>query len=222
MLRICPRSVRARLTPLLHARKGQRPRRWVVAALATLVAVLSINPVANLLSSSQLMNSSFDPLYLVNTYGAFGGIGRERYEIILEGTGDDDPDEAHWSAYEFRCKPGDPARPPCVVAPYQYRIDWQMWFAAMSEYRHHPWIVHLVYKLLLGDKALLGLLSHNPFPETPPRYVRADLYRYEFTRSRVESGMWWQRTKVGTYLPPVSADEPALLEFLRRRGWLER
>jgi hypothetical protein len=191
-----------------------------VAALATVVGVLSVNPVVNLFSSAQLMNSSFDPLYLVNTYGAFGGVGRERYEIILEGT--DDDDGANWSAYEFRCKPGDPTRRPCVVAPYQYRIDWQMWFAAMSDYREHPWIVHLIYKLLVGDQAVLGLLAKNPFPEKPPKYLRAELYRYEFTDFSDQSGAYWKRIRAGAYLPALSADEPALLDFLRRRGWTER
>jgi len=190
-----------------------------VIALAILVAVLSINPVVNLFSSRQLMNSSFDPLQLVNTYGAFGSVERERYEIIIEGTNDDDPEQASFSPYEFRCKPGDPERRPCVVAPYQYRIDWQMWFAAMSSYRQHPWIVHLVYKLLLGDRAILSLLAHNPFPEHPPRYVRADLYRYELTRLADQTSAYWKREKVAPYLPAVSVDEPDLLQFLRRHRW---
>jgi Lipase maturation factor len=221
LLRLCPRRFRIRLAPLARAAPLSKARRIAVAALAVLVGVLSINPVANLFSSEQVMNSSFDPLYLVNTYGAFGGIGRERYEIILEGTSDDDPTDegAHWLPYEFRCKPGDLTRRPCVVAPYQYRIDWQMWFAAMSDYRHHPWIVHFVYKLLLGDHATLGLLDKNPFPERPPRYVRASLFRYQFTDFSDKTGAYWQRTEAGTYLPALSADDPALLEFLRRHQW---
>ena len=108
-------------------------------ALAALVAFLSIGPVRNLLSSHQAMNRSFDPLHLVNTYGAFGSVGRERYEVILEGTSDPEPGpDTAWRAYEFPCKPGDPARRPCIIAPYHYRLDWQIWFAAMSETYRKP------------------------------------------------------------------------------------
>ena len=127
---------------------------------------------------------------------------------------------AHWTEYEFRCKPGDPTRRPCVVAPYQYRIDWQMWFAAMSDYRHHPWIINLVYKLLSGDRAVTGLLAGNPFPDHPPKYIRADLYRYEFTTWDERRAGWWKRTKVRPYLPPLSANDDSVLQFLDRHGWL--
>ena len=111
------------------------------------------------------MNTSFDPLDLVNTYGAFGSVGRERDEIVLEGTDDPVPgDDADWRAYEFKCKPGDPMRRPCVVSPYHYRLDWLMWFAAMSRPEAYPWTLHLVWKLLHADPGALGLLAGNPFP----------------------------------------------------------
>ena len=89
-----------------------------------------------------------------------------------------------------------------MVAPYQYRIDWQMWFAAMSDYRHHPWIVNLVYKLLSGDHAVSGLLANNPFPNHPPKYIRADLYRYELTTWNERQSGWWKRNQ-GAPLPPA-------------------
>jgi hypothetical protein len=219
LLALSPARLRARWGDLARAHPLPKARRIAVIVLATLVAVLSINPVVNLFSSTQSMNDSFDPLQLVNTYGAFGSVGRERDEIIIEGTNDEDPDQASWSPYEFRCKPGDPERRPCVVAPYQYRIDWQMWFAAMSNYRQDPWIVHLIYKLLLGDTAVLSLLAHNPFPDHPPKYVRADLYRYELTRFADKTSAYWKREKVGQYLPAIAVDEPVLLEFLRRHRW---
>ena len=38
------------------------------------------------------------------------------------------------------------------AAPHQPRLDWQMWFAALGSYEHNPWLVHLVYKLLIGQK----------------------------------------------------------------------
>jgi hypothetical protein len=89
----------------------------------------------------------------------------------------------------------------------------------MSDYRHHPWIVHLVYKLLSGDEAVVGLLAHNPFEEHPPKWIRAELYRYRFTTFSDASGNWWTRTRVASYLPPLTADDPALLEFLELHGW---
>jgi hypothetical protein len=220
LLSACPARLRAKIERLTAEQPISKPRRFAVYGLVAVVGVLSINPVINLFSPSQRMNSSFDPLYLVNTYGAFGSIGKERFEIVLEGTDNEAPTGADWKEYEFRCKPGDPSRRPCVVAPYQYRIDWQMWFAAMSDYRHHPWIINLVYKLLSGDRAVSGLLAHNPFPEHPPRYIRAELYRYEFTSWDERKSGWWKRTRVRSYLPPLSANDDSILQFLDRRGWL--
>jgi hypothetical protein len=219
-LRLVPVKWREKALPLAKSHPMSKVRRRVVYGYAIIVGLLSLNPVLNMFSRSQRMNSSFDPFYLVNTYGAFGSVGRERYEIILEGTNDDDPRAAEWLAYEFRCKPGRLDRRPCVVAPYQYRIDWQMWFAAMSDYRRDPWVVHFVYKLLLGQKSTLSLLASNPFPSRPPKYIRAELYRYEFTRVGDESGHYWKRTRIGVFLPPLSAMDPGVLDFLDRHGWL--
>jgi hypothetical protein len=217
---LSPAKLRPRLESLIRREPLPKARRFTAYGLAVVVALLSINPVLNLFSPTQAMNSSFDPLYLVNTYGAFGSIGKERYEIVLEGTDSPSPAGAKWKEYEFRCKPGDPERRPCVVAPYQYRIDWQMWFAAMGDYRHHPWIINLIYKLLSGDRGVIGLLAKNPFPDHPPSYIRAELYRYEFTTWAERHDGWWKRTKVGSYLPPLSANDESLLQFLDRRGWL--
>jgi hypothetical protein len=192
----------------------------VAWAVAVLVALLSISPVANLLSGHQVMNTSFDRLSLVNTYGAFGTVGRERYEIVFEGTDAATPDDgAEWKAYEFPCKPGDPFRRPCVVSPLQPRLAWQLWFAAMSTPDRYPWTLHLVWKLLQGDPLVLRLVERNPFPNRPPRYVRARYYRYRFAPPEARDGAWWERTEEGLWLPPLSADDPRLLKFLAARGW---
>jgi hypothetical protein len=219
LLRLCPSRFRARVAALATTHPLSKRRKVAIYALCAIVAGLSINPVINLFSPAQRMNSSFDPLSLVNTYGAFGSVSRERYEIVLEGTSDDDPVAARFTPYEFRCKPGDVARRPCIVAPYQYRIDWQMWFAAMSDYRHHPWIVHLVYKLLSGDRAIAGLLAHDPFRSIRRSGSAPSSRRYRFTPLSDRSGNWWTRTRVASYLPPLTADDPALLEFLDQHGW---
>ncbi|WP_341854693.1 lipase maturation factor family protein [Brachybacterium sp. GPGPB12] len=115
----------------------------LVAAAFALLAVLSRKPLANLFSSHQLMNASFDRFHLVNAYGAFGSMTERRYEVLIEGTEDAAGQEAAeetWQAYEFRGKPGDLRRPPRQVAPYHLRLDWQMWFLAARP-GAEPWFV---------------------------------------------------------------------------------
>lgn len=170
---------------------------------------LSIRPVRNLLCENQIMNTGYNPLHLVNTYGAFGSITKERYEIVLEGTEEQSPATTSWRAYEFKGKPGDPSRLPPQVAPYHLRLDWLMWFAAMPSPYIPRWLLRLVEKLLEGDIATLSLLKTNPFPDRPPRMVRALYYRYRFSTpaKRRESGRWWERELVEQYLPPVSLEK---------------
>ncbi|MFC8919198.1 lipase maturation factor family protein [Streptomyces sp. NPDC047821] len=178
----------------------------LVIAVTALVVVLSRHPARNLLSRQQAMNRSFDPLHLVNTYGAFGTVGRVRHEIVIEGT--DEP-TVHpgtvWREYEFKGKPGDVRRLPRQFAPYHLRLDWLMWFAALSPAYAHSWFGPFVERLLEGDRDTLRLLRHNPFPDAPPVRVRARLYRYRFTTRRElrETGAWWHRTYVREFLPPT-------------------
>jgi hypothetical protein len=175
-------------------------------ALAGVVVVLSIPPTLNMLSAGQVMNTSFNPLQIVNTYGAFGSVTKERYEIVVEGTDDETLSASTvWKEYEFEGKPGDLSRRPPQVAPYHMRLDWLMWFAAMSNAGDYPWFSSLLLKLLQGDPAVLGLLRSNPFPEHPPKWIRAQLYRYEFTTrdEHRRSGAWWTRSLAGPYFPEV-------------------
>jgi len=191
--------------PALHAPCAVY--RGTVYGLAALVLLMSIQPTVNLLSSGQLMNYSFNPLHLVNTYGAFGSITRTRHEIVIEGTQAETITPAtEWRAYEFRGKPGDPAARPRQIAPYHLRLDWLMWFAAMSEPVEHPWFMSLLAKLLEGDRATLGLLTTNPFPDRPPTYVRAMYYVYRFTTpaERRRTGRWWNSELLGAYYEPVA------------------
>ena len=220
LARLLPRSLRAALARRVAGATQSRPRALAVYALAVVVAFLSLNPVLNMLSAGQVMNTSFEPFDLVNTYGAFGSIGRERFEIVLEGTAGASPDEAaEWREYEFACKPGDPMRRPCWISPYHHRLDWQMWFAAMPGAGTEPWLVHFVAKLLEGDPGARGLLARDPFGDRPPRFVRARYYRYQFTRRGEASGAWWSRSLAGEYLPPLSRDDPRLVQFLQEQGW---
>ena len=199
------------------------PAGWqqaAVVALALLVAVLSVRPARNLVGRRQLMNASFDPLRLVNTYGAFGAITRVRREVVLEGTDDPAPGAGTiWKEYQFKAKPGDPRRRPRQVAPYHLRLDWLAWFAAMSSAAAHPWLLTLAVRLLEGDPATRRLLGRpDPFPDHPPALVRARLYRYRFTTpaERRSTGAWWSRVLVGEYLPPMRLD-PASGELRRAR-----
>lgn len=195
-------------------------RKAAVGILFASVALLSLDPIANLMSSRQAMNKSYNPLHLANTYGAFGGVGEVRYEIVFEGTNDPVPDDgAEWRAYELPCKPGDPSRRPCVITPYHYRLDWLLWFCAMSSPERYPWTIHLVAKLLEGDETLLGLFAHNPFPERPPRWIRVSRYRYRF--APLSADAWWERERIGTWIEPVRADDPRLRRILRVYGWSE-
>ncbi|MDP1818782.1 MAG: lipase maturation factor family protein [Acidimicrobiales bacterium] len=185
------------------------PPTWhhaVVIGLTALVGLLSVAPVRNLLSPRQRMNTAHDPLRLVNSYGAFGNITRVRREVVVEGTDADAiaPD-TEWREYGFRGKPGDPHRRPPQVAPYHLRLDWLMWFAAISPRYASGWFAPFVARLLVNDPATLRLLRHNPFPDRPPTYVRARLYEYRFTTraERRETGAWWHREALGTFLAPV-------------------
>ncbi|MFD7640748.1 lipase maturation factor family protein [Kitasatospora sp. NPDC059795] len=180
----------------------------LVAAYTLLVAVRSWGPARNLLSPRQQMNRSYDPLHLVNTYGAFGSVNRVRHEIVLEGTSD--PDGAHgWREYGFHGKPGEVRRLPRQFAPYHLRLDWLMWFAAISPSYARSWFLPLLARLLVNDPDLLRLLRHNPFPDTPPVLVRARLYRYRFTTGPElrDTGAWWHRTPLRDYQRPVGLAE---------------
>jgi Lipase maturation factor len=186
------------------------PPQWfagLVVAFTVAVLFMSYWPVRNMLSSHQRMNMSFNPFHLVNTYGAFGSIGRVRREVVIEGT-DEERLTQHtvWKEYEFKGKPGAVGRLPRQWAPYHLRLDWLMWFAAISAGYAQPWLTPLMQRLLRNDRPTLRLLRHNPFPESPPRYVRAQLYQYRFTtlaelrRDRA----WWHRTLIGGYVRPMT------------------
>jgi hypothetical protein len=203
------------------AAKPRRPMRVAARTVAVIVGVLSFQPVVNMISPQQIMNTSFDPLDLVNTYGAFGSVGRERLNVVFEGTYAGVPDEhAVWKAYSYKALPVELNRRPPLIAPYQPRLDWQMWFASMSGPQQYPWTLHLVWKLLHNDPGALSLFGGNPFPSRPPTYIRAVLYRYEFAKPGNAEDNWWKSEELGLWLPPLSANDRRLLALLRQAGWL--
>ena len=193
-----------------------------VKIIASLIVVLSIQPAMNLLSSRQIMNTSFDPFDLVNTYGAFGTVGTERLNVVFEGTSDNDStDNANWKPYIYKGLPVLPDKRPPQIAPYQLRLDWQMWFAAMANPGDYPWTYNLVWKLLHNDPGVVGLFAGNPFPDKPPRYIRAILYRYSFIKPSHPQHLWWIRERIDTWIQPLSADDKRLVDFLKGYGWLQ-
>ena len=182
----------------------------LVIAVTAAVLVLSWRPAANLVSRHQRMNSTYDPLHLVNSYGAFGSISRTRDEVVFEGTADVHlSDETVWAEYGFKGKPGDVGRLPRQWSPYHLRLDWLMWFAALSPSYAQPWIGRLCEGMLTNDPAITGLLRRNPFSDSPPRHVRALLYRYRFTTRKelIREKAWWHRELRGTFLAPIGLDE---------------
>jgi hypothetical protein len=208
-----PDSFYAAIWPGVHAGPLAPPPSWYLAAvlgLTGLVVVLSYWPVRNLLGSHQLMNFAFNRFHLVGTYGAFGSVTRERHEIVIEGTTDAEVTErTEWRVYEFKGKPGDPRRRPPQVAPYHLRLDWMMWFAALSPRYAEEWFAPLVGALLVQDGRILRLLRPAPFGDRAPSWVRARYYRYRMsTRAeRRASGVWWTRELVGDFMRPVALAE---------------
>jgi predicted DCC family thiol-disulfide oxidoreductase YuxK len=183
------------------------------------IAVWAVAAVILVLSASELHEMFFEtlsgpanalvrlagPFQMVNTYGLFASMTTTRPEIIVQGSNDG----VTWLDYEFRYKPGDLKQPPHWVQPHQPRLDWQMWFAALSDYRGSPWFTNFMVRLLQGSPDVLGLLGRSPFPNKPPKYVRAELFDYSFTdfATRRATGDWWTREPHGLYFPQISLDD---------------
>lgn len=199
-----PRRVREWLMeePLQTGRAG----RLAAAALTLLILPLGLarifeNVTAQLPGPLEVLARYTSPFQVVNSYGLFAVMTTERLEIVVEGS----DDGQQWRAYGFPYKPGDVNRAPRWAAPYQPRLDWQMWFAALGDYRTNPWFVAFVERVLEGSPQVLALLDKNPFADHPPRYVRAVTYEYRFStwEEHRKTGAWWHREPHGEYLPPV-------------------
>ncbi|MDX2226359.1 MAG: lipase maturation factor family protein [Verrucomicrobiae bacterium] len=187
-------------------------RHWVSAAVAFLILVPSVilllsiyfRPIPRFLFAPCVWAAN---LRVVNSYGLFAVMTTSRKEIVIEGSNDG----RRWRPYEFVYKPGDPRRAPPFVAPHQPRLDWQMWFAALGNYQQNPWLVNMMFRILEGSPAVLEQFANNPFPDKPPRYLRAVLYEYRFTTpgERLETGQYWKVTPLGLYAPVMEKVESA-------------
>ncbi|CAN8024072.1 unnamed protein product [Ixodes persulcatus] len=200
--------------------KSSKARGITNLALGLCLAFLSVPVVANLVSPHQRMNTSFEPLRLVNTYGAFGSITKRRTEVILQGTYSENPynKSAVWEEYEFFCKPGNVFQRPCLITPYHYRLDWLMWFAAFQYSSCNVLAVRFTKLLLKYQYCPVIFLSLVFLCEC--RYIRAEHYRYQYARfgsPEARAGQWWIRERLGSYMPPVSKSD--LLPILQKFGW---
>jgi hypothetical protein len=184
------------------------------AAIAVIIVMLPINawlifsafkPLAQPPRALASVYEQLGAFRIVNGYGLFREMTKDRCEIVVEGSADG----IDWLPYEFKWKPGDVKRAPGWCAPHQPRLDWQMWFAALETPRQNPWFIALIFRLLQGSQDVSGLLARNPFPDNPPRYIRSTFYRYRFTTVEEfrQTGAWWKRQELREYLPTLSLDQ---------------
>jgi lipase maturation factor 1 len=156
---------------------------------------------------------ALEPFRISNQYGLFAVMTTARYEIEFQGT----RDGHNWLAYPFRYKPQDPRQPPRIYAPYQPRLDWNLWFASLGSWRQYPWVVKTEELLLKNDSSVLSLFAGNPFPGEPPRAVRAAVWQYWFTdlKTKREKGLWWRRELGGLHAPTLERDARGNIGVLR-------
>jgi hypothetical protein len=195
--------------PHSGSRSWPRPILGVTAALVLFLGAVRLAevlfPRASATAALAGATSAAEPFRTVNGYGLFAVMTTSRPEIIIEGS----DDARTWQAYVFRWKPGDVSRRPRFVEPHQPRLDWQLWFAALSDVRQNPWFIGFVHRLLEGSPDVVRLLASDPFAGKPPRFVRAELWDYRFTdtATRRTTGAWWTRRRIASYLPPVSLED---------------
>lgn len=204
---ILPKGILRRLSASIQAEPRPVVWRAICTSVAGLVLFTSGFEMVGEFSGrhwapSDAVIRTIAPFEIVNTYGLFAVMTTSRPEIVIEGS----RDGVNWLAYEFKYKPGNLTRPLPWVEPHQPRLDWQMWFAALGNYRTDPWILQFLERLLEGSPPVLRLLGHNPFPDAPPRYLRGQVYSYRFTtpEERKATGELWHREWKGVYVPEVS------------------
>jgi hypothetical protein len=130
-------------------------------------------------------------------------------------------DSTNWKPYIYKGLPVLLDKPSPQVAPYQLRLDWQMWFAAMSSAEQYPWTYNLAWKLLHNDADAISLFAQNPFPGKPPRYVRAVLYLYKFAKPGNPQHLVWERAPISEWIPPLSVNDPKLIKYLQYEQWIK-
>ncbi|MCZ6618429.1 MAG: lipase maturation factor family protein, partial [Gammaproteobacteria bacterium] len=201
-----------KLRPLFAISARERLR-YVVSGLAAVIAVGGVLQVVQTVVPQYAFPGSRHVLgvlhvpRIVNPYGLFAVMTTQRNEIVWQGS----MDGTTWHTYEFPYKPGNPGNAPVIATPHQPRLDWQMWFAALGTTRQAPWAYEFAGSLLRAEASVLGLIV-DPLEGKSPRYVRAQLYRYEFStpEQRASSKNWWIRSYRGEWLPPVRMRTPVI------------
>jgi predicted DCC family thiol-disulfide oxidoreductase YuxK len=202
------RRILPRRLILLARVEHKTPRRGVsvvAGALAALIVFCGLVKMDERFggrppAAAQAVDRLVEPLHIVSGYGLFSIMTTERDEIVIEGS----DDGVEWREYEFRYKPGDIARRPLWNITHQPRLDWQMWFAALDDPQRLPWFWQFIRRLLENEPAVTALLANNPFPDKPPRFVRAQFYDYTYAGSAEKAkGLWWDRRSLGLYFPAM-------------------
>jgi hypothetical protein len=194
-----------------HARLASKFATIVSGLVALLVVPVGLDRLYAPFAKTDLpligaVTDAVSPLQIVNPYGLFITVTTTRREIVLQGSDDGQT----WRDYAFKYYPGPVTRAPGWTIPHQPRLDWQMWFAAYGSAGENPWFVALVAALLENRPQIVALMGTNPFPDHPPRYVRAELYDYRFADAASRAkGIWWVRQLIGLYLPQISRDDLA-------------
>jgi hypothetical protein len=207
---------RSSADPETSASGGGRAPAWLLRPVAGVLLAVSLVPIGDVLGAPRAwlgplptVERWLSPLDLVNRYGLFAVMTTRRLEISIEVS----DDGVRWREYPFRWKPGAVARRPAFVAPYHPRLDWQMWFAALTEFGRDRWFLAFCRALLEGSPSVRALMGRDPMPGTTPRYVRALAYDYHFSdaATRKTSGAWWTRTLLGAYGPPLALEDGKLV-----------
>jgi hypothetical protein len=208
--RIAPKRLVDRARRVLSGQRRSLVGRRIAIGVAVSIGLVSGSQLIDIFGGrvpSPLIDvlETIAPFRIVNTYGLFAVMTTARHEIVVEGSNDG----TAWLPYEFKYKPGDVSRPPLWVEPFQPRLDWQMWFAALGTFRQNSWFGAFLVRLLQGSPDVLALMDRNPFPTAPPKYVRAFVYDYHFTNfaKLFAQGAWWQRDRVGVYFPPIALSD---------------
>lgn len=196
---LTPFKTLSNFAPLFHANTSVAILLSLIGGFFILSHLIELGTLFVNMGKWNLLTAPFKKYGLLNPYGLFVHMTTIRHEIILEGS----LDAQEWRAYEFKWKPGRLTKRPSWIAPLQPRLDWQMWFAALSPLQTNHWFNTFLIRLLEGAPDVVSLLETNPFPDNGPRYIRAVIYRYQFTdlKSRKQTGAWWQRQKIGIYEP---------------------
>jgi len=198
-----------RFLVILNNHQKVEPRKIcsrVFLPVALIIAYSSVEQMAGVIRGNSpqapsIISRVISPWHIVQNYGPFAVMMTTRHEIVIEGSSDG----KSWKEYQFAFKPGNTSTRPAWATPHQPRLDWQMWFAALSQAERNPWFQNLLYRLLLNSESVTDLLASNPFQESPPVLIRALFYEYQFSspREKKSSGQWWNRQMVAEYYPPV-------------------